>query len=201
MSYGSYCNISLYFSRRAGSLLCYPRYLRLTYVHTFVFFISNSTHTEAGASFYTFDGLCCHSITLCVSVVTHTDISRKLVSLLYTTLYSGGARLQGNKIVPQMSAFGRCFIRSCEIFYLSTVYQWSSTFFGLPPTFNLVGLPPPTSVCKSFFNQEIWFNLHVPRHVIQCYPMASGVESQGGPRAAQLMAPPYRPTPPPAHEK
>ena len=44
------------------------------------------------------------------------------------------------------------------------VQQWSSTFFGLPPTFNLVG-SPPTSVCRSFFNQEIWFNLHV--HVIR----------------------------------
>ena len=38
--------------------------------------------------------------------------------------------------------------------------------------------------------------------VIQCYPMASGFESQGGPRGSTTHAPPpYRPTPPPAHEK
>ena len=34
--------------------------------------------------------------------------------------------------------------------------------------------------------------------VIQCYPMASGVESQGGPWGSTTHAPPpYRPTPPP----
>ena len=100
--------------------------------------------------------------------------------------------------------------------------QWSSTFFGLPPTFNLVGSPPPTSVCKSFLTRRFGLNCmpHVIRldakqsakgcatctwlegattcGVIQCYPMASGVESQGGPRAAQLMGPPTGlPLPPP----
>ena len=33
--------------------------------------------------------------------------------------------------------------------------------------------------------------------VIQCYPMASGVESQGGPQGSTTHGPPYRPTPPP----
>ena len=101
--------------------------------------------------------------------------------------------------------------------------QWSSTFFGLPPTFNLVGSSPPTSVCKSFFNQEIWFIICMP-HVIRLdakqsakglrylyvarrchhlwrYTMLSYGQWRREPGRApgqhNSWPPPYRPTPPP----
>ena len=99
-------------------------------------------------------------------------------------------------------------IRTAVVFRLTFLFQWSSTFFGLPPTFNLVGSPPPTSVCKSFLTRRFglicmphvirldakrsakgcatctWLEGATTCGVIQCYPMASGVESQGGPRGS-----------------
>ena len=101
----------------------------------------------------------------------------------------------------------------------------SVTFFGLPPTFNLVGSPPPTSVCKPFLTRRfglicmshvirldakqsakgcatcMWLEGATTCGVIQCYPMASGVESQGGPRGSTTHAHPLPAYPSPRPRK
>ena len=95
------------------------------------------------------------------------------------------------------------------------VDQWSLTFSGLPPTVNLVGSPPPVFaslfltrrfglICMSHVIRLdakrakgcatcTWLEGATTCGVIQCYPMTSGVESQGGPRGSTTHGPPPLP--------
>ena len=62
---------------------------------------------------------------------------------------------------------------------------------------NRVCWPVSTRICPLS-------DLFLPRSILCQAPIwhrPSGVESQGGPRGSTTHGPPYRPTPPPAHEK